>query len=167
MIMNRYTDLLEYRPCNNCNSRSICFLRKLPLSYYPEQVQHFVITIPHTSFTYQEQEAQWHADYQAVQEQLVQYYDVNNCRLQGNEGNYLTIEAQKESDRKEIREALKRYLDIAAKAAEDKNPEISIIFDGIGLVLASDYLEAVSKVFSMFKTLEKIHDKTAGGCLGY
>ena len=29
---------------------------------------------------------------------------------------------------------------------------MSIMFDGIGLVLASDYVEAVNKIFSMLKT---------------
>ena len=85
----------------------------------------------------------------------MQYYDINDCGLSGNEKNYLTIEEQKISDRQRIKELFKQFLDVAAKSTEDTNPEISILFDEIGLVLASDYLEAVSKIFSMFKTLEK------------
>lgn len=30
------------------------------------------------------------------------------------------------------------------------------MFDGIGLILASDYLEAIGKIFSMYKTMEQI-----------
>ena len=120
--------------------------------------------MPQPAFRYQPQTGQWHAKYQAIQEQIVQYYDANNCRLSDNVAHYLTIEAQKESDRQKIREIFKQYLDMAAKATEDKNPELSIMFDGIGLVLASDYLEIVSKIFSMFKTLEKINIKNTDRC---
>lgn len=58
-------------------------------------------------------------------------------------------------------------LDIAAKATEEENPEISIMFNGIGLVLASDYVEAVSKIFSMLKTAIKNDFFPPGGCFGY
>ena len=77
-------------------------------------------------------------------------------KLLGNDVRVLTNIAQRESDKQKIRELFKQYLDMAAKATEEKNPELSIMFDGIGLALASDYLEAVGKIFSMFKTLEKI-----------
>lgn len=125
------------------------------MNHYSEYVQDFVINIPQSIFRYQKNAKQWYANYQAIQEQLVQYYDINDCGLSGNEKNYLTIEEQKISDRQRIKELFKQFLDVAAKSTEDTNPEISILFDEIGLVLASDYLEAVSKIFSMFKTLEK------------
>lgn len=164
VVSQNYKNMLEYRSCNTCGSRNVCFLRKIPLYHYPEYVQNFVISVPNTIFTYQEPTKQWHANYQAIQEQIVQYYDSNNCRLSDNVAHYLTIEAQKESDRQKIRELFKQYLDMAAKATEDKNSELSIMFDGIGLVLASDYLEIVSKIFSMFKTWEKINVKNTDRC---
>ena len=47
-------------------------------------------------------------------------------------------------------------MDIAAKATEDKKPELSILYEGIGFVLASDYLEAVGKThFSEIQNLAK------------
>lgn len=153
---HHYGNMLEYRNCKECPSRHTCFLRRIPLYHYPENVQNFMLSMPQSAFKYQSNTRQWHANYQAIQEQIVLYYDSNNCRLSDNMAHYLTIEAQKESDRQKIRELFKQYLDEVAKATKDKNPEISIMFDGIGLVLASDYLEAVGKIFSMFNTLEKI-----------
>ena len=161
-----YKNLLEFRPCSNCYSKDFCFLRKIPLNHYPEHVQNFVITIPKSAFSYQENTKQWRANYQAVQERIVEYYNFNNCGLSGNEKCYLTNEMQKESDRQRIRELFKQLLDAAAKATEDKNPEISIMFDEIGLVLASNYLDAVSKIFSMFKTLGKVKYNSAEKCFG-
>lgn len=76
-------------------------------------------------------------------------------------------EGQRENDRQKIRELFKQMLDIAARATEEKNPEMSIMFDGIGLVLASDYAEAVSKIFSMMKTTIKSDNYYSGGCSGY
>ncbi|MCM1262214.1 MAG: hypothetical protein NC313_05790 [Butyrivibrio sp.] len=148
-----YKNMLEYLNCNKCSSMNICFLRRIPLYRYPEHVQNFVINIPRYVFTYQPQTRLWYTKHQEIQECIVQYYDANNCRLLGNEAHYLTIEAQRDSDRKRIKELLKKYLDVVAKATEDTKPEVSIMFDGIGLVLASDYLEAVGKIFSMLKTM--------------
>lgn len=162
---HNYRNMLEYRHCNQCKSRHICFLCKIPLYQYPEYVQNFVISIPPLAFTYQETTRQWHADYKTIQECIVQYYDLNNCQLSGNENYRLTIEEQRESDRQRIRDVFKQYLDIAAKTTEDKNPQVSIIFDGIGLILASDYLEAVSKIFSMFKTIRQINMNGTNRCL--
>ena len=157
-----YRNMLEYRNCNECPSRHTCFLRRIPLHHYPENVQNFVISMPQSAFKYYP--GQWHANYQEIQKQIVQYYDLNHCELLGNEVCVLTNTAQRESDRQRIRELFKQYLDMAAKATEDKNPELSIVFDGIGLVLASDYLEAVGKIFSMFKSMEKIKINETNRC---
>ena len=159
-----YGNILRYINCNICESFNICLWRRIPLYNYPEYVQYFVITVPRSAFTYQSQTRQWYANYKAIQEQLVQYYDLNDCRLIGNDVHYLSIENQKESDRQKIRELFKQYLDTAAKALEDKNPELSIMFDEIGLVLASDYLEAIGKIFSMIKTMGQIKMNSANKC---
>ncbi len=151
-----YKNLLEYRDCNKCESRAICFLRRIPLNHYPENVQNFVIFRAKPAFNYWDSTRQWHASYQEIQRQVVQYFDSNHCELVGNEVRILTNTVQRESDRQRIRELVKQYLDMAAKATEDKDPELSIVFDGIGLILASDYLEAIGKIFSMFKTIEQI-----------
>lgn len=162
-----YKNLLKSCPCNGCYSWDTCYLRKMPLCHYPENVQNFIISMPYAFIGYQDRIRLWYANYQAVQERLVQYYDFNNCRLLGNENRCFTNEAQKESDRQKIRELFKQLLDIAAKATEDKDPQMSIVFDEIGLILASDYLEAVGKVFSMLKTLNKINNNFSGRCFGY
>lgn len=159
-----YRNILRYQKCNECSIRNICFLRKMPLHQYPEYIQTFVMSIPQSAYTYQSQTRQWYAKYQKVQEWIIRYYDANNCVLSGNETSYLSTEAHRDSDRKRIRELFKQFLDIAAKATEDKDPELSIVFDGIGLVLASDYLEAVGKIFSMFKTNEKMKSGATNRC---
>ena len=94
------------------------------------------------------------------------YYDIHICKLIGNEKPFLTNEEQRENDRQKIRELFKQMLDIAAKATEEKKPEMSIMFDGIGLVLAFDYVEAVSKIFSTLKIAIKNDNYFSGNCLG-
>ena len=163
-MIHNHRNLLEDRNCNVCPSRHICFLRRIPLDYYPENVQNFVISIPRSIFHYELPIRQWHANYQEIQKQIVQYYDLNHCELIGNNVRVLTNIAQRESDRQKIRELFKQYLDMAAKSTEEKNPELSIMFEGIGLVLATDYLEAVGKIFSMFKTMEKIKNYETNRC---
>lgn len=41
-----YRNILRYRKCNECGIRNICFLRKMSLYHYPENVQEFVLSIP-------------------------------------------------------------------------------------------------------------------------
>lgn len=140
------------------------------MQQYPEYVQQFVITVPNVAFKQPKPllgKDYWCADYHLIQEYLVQYYYQNICELSGNEQNHLTSEEQRKYDEQKIREQFKKFLDAAAKATEDKSPGLSIMFDEIGLVLASDYLEAVSKIFSMFKKVGKINEDSTGDCFGY
>lgn len=166
-MSNHYKNMLSLLECSKCGYRDVCFLKKVSLSKYPEQVQGFVINLSPNTFSYREKEGLWYANYWTVQEQLVRYYDINNCKLVGNVKSFLTNERQRENDRQKIRELFKQTLDIAAKATEKKNPEVSIMFDGIGLVLASDYIEAVSKIFSMLKTTIKNDNYLSEKCFGY
>ena len=153
----QYINMLNYLDCSKCGYRNVCFLQKISLSKYPEQVQEFVIKLPQNTFLYREREGLWNANYLTVQEQLVRYYDVHNCELIGNKKTFLTNERQRENDRQKIRELFKQMLDIAAKATEEKNPEMSIMCDGIGLVLASDYVEAHKKLRGTAQKEERIN----------
>ena len=163
----QYKSLINISACNQCRYRNVCFLQHISMQKYSEPVQNFLTNVLNTSFSYQEQKRLWDANYWSVQEELVRYYDVHNCELIGNKKTFLTNERQRENDRQKIRELFKQMLDIAAKATEEKNPEMSIMFDGIGLVLASDYVEAVSKIFSMLKTAIKSDNHFSGECFGY
>ena len=90
-----YKNLLELRPCVKCLSSDICFLRKISLNRYSEHVQEFVITTPNSAFSYQENTKQWYANYQAIQERIVEYYNSNDCGLSENERRYLTMRCRK------------------------------------------------------------------------
>lgn len=50
---------------------------------------------------------------------------------------------------KNIEEIFKTAIDIAAEVTKDKSPQVSIVFDGLGLVLADNVREAVRKVISI------------------
>lgn len=163
----QYKSLLNLSVCNQCRYRNVCFLQHISMQKYSEPVQIFLANVLNTSFSYQEQKRLWNANYWSVQEELVRYYDIHNCELIRNDKPFLDNEGQRENDRQKIRELFKQMLDIAARATEEKNPEMSIMFDGIGLVLASDYAEAVSKIFSMMKTAIKSDNYYSGGCSGY
>lgn len=148
----KYSSMWNSPACRLCDYRNVCFLRQISMQRYSEQVQNFLISLLNMGFSYRKQESRWYANYWIIQEQLVHYYNTHNCKLEGNKKLFLTNESQRENDREKIRELFKQILDAAAKAYEDKNPEISIILDEVGLVLASDYVEAVNKIFSMLKT---------------
>lgn len=47
-------------------------------------------------------------------------------------------------------------IDIAAEVTKDRNPQVSIVFDGLGLVLADDVKEAVRKVISILNKVRRM-----------
>ena len=151
-----FMNLLSQLNCNSCPNKTVCFLQRMPLPNYPEATQYFIIKLPSQFFKFDNINLRWHADYQGIENQLIAYFDYWNYFIPENSQVILSPEAQKDSDRKFIRDTFKQMLDIAAKATEDSDPVASILFDGIGLILASDYLEAVHKVLSMFKTYSKV-----------
>ena len=163
----KYNSMWNSPACSLCGYRNVCFLRQVSLQKYSEQVQNFLIGLLNMEFSYRQQESKWYANYWIIQEQLVHYYNTYNCELEGNKKVFLTNESQRENDREKIRELLKQMLDAAAEVYEDKNPGISIILDGVGLVLASDYVEAVSKILSMFKTEIKSDNYILEACSKY
>lgn len=166
-MVQKYIGMWNSPACITCDYRDVCFLRQVSLKKYSWQVQNFLIGLLNMDFSYRRQESKWYANYWFIQEQLVHYYNTHNCELEGNRKPFLTNESQRENDREKIRELFKQMLDAAAEVYEDKNPGISIILNGVGLVLASDYVEAVSKIFSMLKTTVKNDDYFSGRCSGY
>ena len=58
-----------------------------------------------------------------------------------------------------VKEMLKSAIDIAARATKKNNPQVSIIFDGIGLIYADNLAEAIDKVFSMLDTAQKANEQ--------
>ena len=113
-------------------------------------------TISPQAFTFDETKRIWHANYQMILNQIITYYNDQSNFIQQNRLLVLMEDAQRESDRQFIRDRFKKLLEAVAKLTEETNPEASIVFDGIGLVLASDYLEAVHKVLSMINTYNKM-----------
>lgn len=158
----KYRIMWSSPACSKCDYRNVCFLRQVSFQKHSEQVQNFLIDMLNMGFSYRQQEHKWYANYWISQEQLVHYYNIHNCRLEGNWKPFLTNESQRENDREKIREQFKQMLDVAAEVYEDKKPEMSIFLDGVGFILASDYVEAVSKIFSMLKTAIKKNSVFSG-----
>ena len=160
-----YQNMLQYCPCGTCSNRERCFLRRIPLQNYPATVQNFVIF--RSPVNYNIMDNHWHMKYLETQFQLVCYY---NEQVQ-----YMPIPAippimwkrQQDQDKQNLCKQFKRFVDVAARATEDQDPALSIMFDGIGLILASDYLEAIHKTLSMIKTYEGALWHAASQCPHY
>ena len=154
--MTTYKNILNQQQCYRCPSRTFCFLRRIPLQYYPESTQYFVKTISPQAFTFNGTKRIWYANYHMILDQIITYYNSQPNFIQQNRLLGLMEDAQRESDRQFIRDRFKKLLEAVAKLTEETAPEASIVFDGIGLVLASDYLEAVHKILSMINTYNKM-----------
>lgn len=150
--MPLYQNLLQFRSCGTCLNRNLCFLRRLSLQNYPVTVQSFVIL--HSPVRYNIMDHHWHTTCSEVQLQLICYYNEQVQYMPKPAISPVMWKKQQDQDKQNLCEQFKRLLDVAARATEDQEPVLSIAFDGMGLILASDYLEAIHKALSMIKTYE-------------
>lgn len=159
-----YKNILRRNICKSCNKRDHCFLYWGKIERYPVDDQRFMIYLMPKALTYNFENRQWHGTEGKFQDAFAEYYDTNGLRVPSNQKAYLSQEAQRESDLTYIQNTFKALLTAASEAAKEKDPMLSIMFDGIGLVLATDYLEAVHKLMSIFSTVGKMQNN--GNC-GY
>lgn len=154
-----FENMLEYQPCADCPQKGICFLHRELLCNYSPEVQNVIIHVPSVGFKYNDVDKVWHANYQVIQDYLFNYYNASGSIIVCNRLNGLLEDAQRERDKKEIQNLFKYLLDVAAKATEKRNIELSIMFDGIGMVLITDYYEAVNKVLSIMEKGMKLYQE--------
>ncbi len=159
-----YNNILDPIKCKDCKNSAYCFLRKSPMQKYPESTQDFFVFLLNNAFYFNPAKNRWHADFQKILDSIIADYDSQRNFIQENRKSFLSIDAQRDSDKQLIRNMFKQFIDVAAKATEKSAPADSIAFDGVGLVLASDYLEAVHKTLSMFKKYNEITNTDNSVC---
>lgn len=141
-------------------------MRNMPLQKYPTGSQLLVKQIPSRAY-FIDAENHWHGNYDIVQDYLISYYKVYGGYIQENISPVLSPKGQQDSDIALIRRVFKQLLTVASEETKESNPIASIMFDGIGLVMASDYLEAVHKIFSMISTTAKLIDNNNCGYFNF
>lgn len=159
-----YKNVLDLRKCNICPFINSCYLCRKSLHNYPESTQYILIHLNKNEFYFNNEENMWHTNYQTILDQIITYYNAQDNMIQENSKPFLSSKAQRDSDRQLIRKKFKQFLDAAAKVTERSDPKTSIMFDGIGLVLADDYIEAVHKILSMFQKYDKMINVNSATC---
>ena len=159
-----YKNVLDLRKCNICPFINSCYLCRKSLHNYPESTQYILIHLNKNEFYFNNEENMWHTNYQTILDQIIAYYNAQDNMIQENSKPFLSSKAQRDSDRQLIRKKFKQFLDAAAKVTERSDPKTSIMFDGIGLVLADDYIEAVHKILSMFQKYDKMINENSATC---
>ncbi len=97
--------------------------------------------------------------YQVLEDKIIEYYR-KTCMMQYpvqniNDSEQGTFDASIGDYENKAREMLKTAIDMAAHATKKNNPQLSIVFDGIGLIYADNLVEAIDKVLSMLDTALK------------
>ena len=93
--------------------------------------------------------------YKVLEDKVVDYYKtvyMFGYQIRNSYDSKLTTIDDYENMAKEM---LKSAIDVAAHVTETDNPQLSIMFDGIGLLYADNLVEAVDKVLSMVDTILK------------
>lgn len=128
-------------------------------NHIKEMVADFWIQKPRTIF--------WHDNsgfcytrYEWLQDYLLEYcrrnYPWKSPIYMESSLRQVVLVSDSNSYEKYIKEIFKTAIDIAAQVTKDRNPQVSIILDEIGLVLVDDIIEAVRKVIS---TLDKCYNQ--------
>lgn len=97
----------------------------------------------------------YHGDYRIFEYRVVYYCRNTYVELFHDLQNQNSQDLSSNNYEDDVKKILKTALDVAAHATKIKNPELSIMFDGIGLILADELVEAVDKVISMLDTAMK------------
>ena len=143
--------------CVNCpffseNARYL--LNSISLSDYSTQVNDFWMNMPQTIFGHDNMGI-CHAHYELLQDYLIEYCRKNYpwktaIYMEVNFGQTVSV-SDNYTYEKYIKEIFKTAIDVAAEITRNKNPQLSIMLDEVGLVLADDIIEAVRKVISILE----------------
>lgn len=146
--------------CENCPFRRnfICTPQTLLKQSCDIKAKMFWGQLPTVLFTYNNI-GQCCCNYMQLEDLLIQHCKINYPYCFPNQSiwdgvQYISVPTEN-SYEKNVREAFKKEIDLAAHTTKEKRPELSIMFDGIGLVMADDIVEAVSKVISILETIQK------------
>lgn len=162
-MQNQYS---RHRCMRNCENRPFSLrtnfqlLNSMGVSYYNWHVDNFWSRMPEKTF-WRDNNGICHTRYEWLQDYLVEYCGNNYpwhmpiyMEVEYRQAAYISYTYTYE---KHIKDIFKKAIDIAAEVTKDRNTQLSIMFDEIGLVLADEVNEAVKKVFSI---LDKICNTT-------
>lgn len=154
-MQNQYSIYKCMRNCENCPF----YLRtnfqpsnSIKNPYYNWHVDNFLMHLPDRIF-WRDNNGICHTRYEWLQDYLVEYCRNNYpwrmpIYMEVDYGQVAYI-SDVYTYEKHIKDIFKKAIDIAAETTKDRNPQLSIMFDGIGLILADDVKEAIKKVFSI------------------
>lgn len=143
------------RNCENCpfySRTNFQLPNSMRTSYYNWQSDNFWIQMPQKIF-WRDNNGICHTRFEWLQDYLVEYCRNNfpwniPIYMEADYGQVLYI-SDAYTYEEYIKDIFKKAIDIAAEVTKDRNPQLSIMFDGIGLILADDVKEAIKKVFSI------------------
>lgn len=164
-MQNQYSMHRCMRKCENCPFSSKTNLQppnSMGVSYYNWHVDNFWSRMPEKTF-WRDNNGICHTRYEWLQDYLVEYCRNNYpwhmpIYMEVDYGQAVYI-SDAYTYEKHIKDIFKKAIDIAAEVTKDRNAQLSIMFDEIGLVLADDVKEAVKKVFSI---LDKVNNPVGG-----
>ncbi len=154
-MQNQYSICKCMRNCENCpfySRTNFQFPNPTKISYYNWHVDNFWMQMPEKNF-WRDNNGICHTRYEWLQDYLVEYCRNNYpwrmpIYMEVDYGQVIYI-SDAYTYEKHIKGIFKKAIDIAAEITRDKSPQLSIMFDGIGLILADNVKEAIKKVFSI------------------
>lgn len=144
--------------CLNC----LYFWLQYNSLQFHNNTQNFFEQCTMTDLKIETRDGIYYGSYQSLEEKLLKYcrqiYVLPSSFQNGNELEQRTTVFPNGCFDNNVKERLKLAIDLAAQATKSDNPQMSIVFDGIGLIYADNLIEAVNKVISMIDTAQKANE---------
>lgn len=92
------------------------------------------------------------------------YLYADSSMMQNNFIDYWSRNIYRQYEQNQAREELKRLfkemLEMASKATENTNPQLSIVFDAFGIIMADDFADVLRKAYGIYNKYMKLENKS-------
>lgn len=143
-----YFEVVRQIGCNGCHSqcgnvhRNMYYtvINKITPMYYFYQVPVEFVKVGANGYLY--------ADSSMMQNNFIDYWSRTIYK-----------EYEQNQAREELRRLFKEMLEIASQVTENTNPQLSIVFDAFGVVMADNYAEVLRKGYGIYKKYKGLVNK--------
>lgn len=144
-----YFEVVRQIGCNGCNlqcgnvhrNQYYTVINKITPMYYFYQVPDEFVRMGANGYLY--------ADSSMMQNNFIDYWSRNIYK-----------EYEQNQAKEELRRLFKEMLEMASQVTENMNPQLSIVFDAFGIVMADNYAEVLRKGYGIYKKYIQLEDKS-------
>ncbi len=143
-----YFEVINRIGCNGCPlhcnkvpvNQYFAVINNIKPMYYFYQIPNSIVRLEINGYL--------HVDTSMMQDNFIHYWSRN-----------IDSEYERSRAQEELKRVFKTMLEVTSKETENTNPQISIVFDAVGFIMADDFTEALRKANNIYKKYMRLADK--------